>query len=154
MRARRTRGTARALSGRTLIRDPLILEQAGSSTRAGSEAFDPEQLARGLDGRARGHEPHQLRADDLDAAPLRLGRDPADDLVQPSSLPVGDVHADLDEAGPRQIEPERANAGKPAVALPNQGGDLAGGRDVIGAQVDVERDQWSPDAYQHAAGRG
>ena len=74
--------TARALSGRTLIRDPLIiLEQAELQHPRRLEAFDPEQLARGLDGRARGHEPHQLRADDLDAAPPRLGRDPADDLA-------------------------------------------------------------------------
>ena len=82
--------------------------------------------------------------------PPRL--DPRDDLVERRRLPVLDVHADLDEAGARQVEPERAHAGKAAAALPHDRGDRARDLDVVAPQVDVEGDQRPARADEHGTG--
>ena len=76
----------------------------------GVEPVDPEHRP-GRRGRgAGGHQPDELRADDLGAARLRLALDPLDDLVQRRRLPVLDVHRHLHEPGPRQVEAEGAHA--------------------------------------------
>ena len=102
------------------------------------EALDPEELPGGLDGRARRHQADELAADDLGAARLRLGGDRRDDLVQGGRLPVGHVHAHLDEPRLGEVETERAHAREAAIALPDERRDLARGVNVRPAQVDVE----------------
>jgi ABC-type multidrug transport system fused ATPase/permease subunit len=115
------------------------------------ESVDPKQGARSGDRRARRHEPDELAADDLGPARLRLRSDPRDDLVQRGCLPVGHVHAHLDEARPRQFEPERPHAREAAVALANEPRDLARDPDIGRPQVHVERDQGPTNADDRGA---
>src|SRR5439155_9598102 len=65
---------------------------------------------------------------------------------------VLDVHADLDDAGASQVEPERTHAREAAAALAHDRRDLT--RDVERriTQVHVERDQRPPGTDDHAAG--
>ena len=117
------------------------------------EAVDPQHRAGGRRCRARRHEAHQLRADDLRPALVRLELDPLDDLVERGGLEVLDVHRDLDDPGARQVEPERPDAREAAPRLADECGDLLGGAEFA-PQVDVERDQRPPSADDHAARTG
>ena len=56
-----------------------------------------------------------------------LSLDARHDLVQRRGLEVLDVHAHLDEPGPRQLEPERPHPGEAAVPLADERRDLPRG---------------------------
>ena len=71
--------------------------------------------------------------------------------MQRRGLPVLDVHAHLDPAGPGKLEAERAHAREAAVALPDRRRDRARIVERRAAKVDVERDQRTPRADDHAA---
>ena len=71
--------------------------------------------------------------------------------MQRGGLVVLHVHADLDEARPRQVESERAHAREPAARLSHNRGDRAGNLELA-AQVHVERDQRPPRAHDDASG--
>ena len=129
------------------------VQQAQLEHPAGVEAVDPEKGARRLHGGPGRHEADELAADDLGSARLGLGRHALDDLVQRGRFPVGDVHAHLDDAGAGQVEAERTDARKAAVALPDQARDLAGDLDALRAQVDVEGDEGPAYAEENRARR-
>ena len=84
----------------------------------------------------------------------RLRGDPSDDLVERGRLPVLDVHAHLDNPGARQRQAQCPHAREAAVALPHDRGDRPRDLDVVGPQVDVERDQRPPRADEHRARAG
>jgi hypothetical protein len=130
---------------------PSVVEEPKLEHAARVEAVDPEDGAGGIDGGPRRHEPHKLAADDLRAAGLSLRDDALDDQMKRRGLPVGDVHAHLDEPGTREIQPERADSGKPAVTLAHEAGDVARDLDVARAQIDVESDQRPADSEEDGA---
>src|SRR5215218_4849439 len=114
------------------------------------EPVDPQDRACGGRGRSRRHQPDELGADDLGTVGGRLGLDPGHDLVQCRRLPVLDVHRDLDDAGARQVEPERTDAEEAAAGLAHHRGDRL--RILERApEVDVEGDQRSARADDDSA---
>ena len=123
-----------------------------SSTPRGVEAVDPERRTRCRRGRTGGHQADELGAQHFETARSSLGLDARDDLVQRRRLPVLDVHAHLDEARERKVEPERTHARKATAPLAHERRDLARCHNVA-AQVDVERDQRATRPDQHATGR-
>ena len=73
--------------------------------------------------------------------------------MQGRGFPILDVHADLRVARARQVEAQRADAGKPAVALADRARDRTGRLDVGVDEVHVERDQRAAGADDDATRR-
>ena len=115
------------------------------------EALEP-QRRRPWPCRSFGHEPDELGAGDLDAASRGLGLDSRDDLVERRRLPVLDVHRHLDEPAAGEREAERANAAEAAARLADDGRDRLRDGEVVGSEIDVERDERPAGADEDAAG--
>lgn len=130
----------------------ILLEQAQLQHTGRREPVDPQQRARRGDSGSRRHQAHELGPDHLPPARPGLRLDALDDVVERGGLPILHVHAHLYNAGARQFEPERPDAGEAAAALSHGRGDLP--RDVHrrAAEVHVERDQRPPRTHDHSAG--
>jgi putative phosphoesterase len=74
--------------------------------------------------------------------------------VQSRRLPVGHVHAHLDETCLGKVEAERPHAREAAVALADEPCDLTCDLHGARAEVDVEGDERSADADEHSARGG
>src|SRR5437764_30307 len=83
----------------------------------------------------------------------RLALDGGHDVVQSGRFPVLDVHADLRVPRARQVEAERADARKAAVAFTDGARDRTRRVDIGVREVHVERDQRATGADDDAARR-
>src|SRR5438309_912869 len=52
------------------------------------------------------------------------------------------------------VEVGRSHAGQPAAGVAQAGGDSTGKAEVVGVEIDVERDERRPRADEHGAGGG
>jgi ubiquinone/menaquinone biosynthesis C-methylase UbiE len=115
------------------------------------ETRQPECRRTGLRG-ALGHEADELGPRNADAPRAGFGFDAGHDLVERRRPPVLDVHRHLDEPATRKREAQCTHAAKASVRLTDHRRDGVRHLEVVGGEIDVEGNQRTAGADEHATG--